>query len=956
MKDFINRIKNIINGKKTIEILKIITKSFFLCTGSIISIMGSIMQTFMSFLFTTFVCLAIIGILFYAKIKPDIDDCQRIAYDTLAKMKESDFVKGMDTSIYDKDNNLIGFIDAGNYEYVEIEKIGANIQNAYIAQEDKRFKEHNGVDWISTSRAMLALIKNKGEITQGGSTITQQVIKNTYLTQEKSFKRKLIEIILAPKLEMKFSKTKIMEYYCNTNYYGNRCYGIEAASQYYFDKSASALSISEAAMLAGVSNSPTTYDPVKAYDKSIEKRDEIIRNMYQNGFITEEEKNIALKDRPEIVEKEDGETFETYTSSYAIHCAAQELMKQNGFSFQYTFNDKESYDNYMSMYETEYNKQIDQIRTGGYKIYTSIDPLIQNTLQEKIDDGLKKFNDLQDNGKYAMQGAGAIADNKTGYVVAIVGGRGTDDGFNRAYLSARQPGSAIKPLIDYGPAFDTGEYYPSKIMTDKPIEDGPKNSGGSYRGNITIREALNRSINTIAWQLLNEVGINNGLDYLGKMEFQKITYIDNNVPALSIGGFTNGVRVVDMVKGYQTIANGGTYNDNTCVVKICDSNDNLIFENRTRTKQIYSEDTAYMLTDVLKGTINKPYGTGHGLALKHNIPAAGKTGTTNNNKDTWFCGYTPQYTAAIWSGYDIPRPMPGVFGSTYSGKIWKNVMDAIHEGLPVEDWAVPSTIYTSFYDPNTGRSTSKDTGLTDIFSKSGDIKSEELANKKLQEELEEEARIRVEEYENSTISGPEETYSIEQDFNELNTLISNVENSNLRKELHERVYNKYQQMLALKEDMSYEIALYEARKKEEEQQTKLEEESAAEEERLEFIRQEREQKVLAEIEKLEQMEYYPKDPIDFTTLNAELELLMDYDSYPEYKKRLENAINKVKSLPSYSMYQKLQQEKAEQDRIAEEERKNTEKSYLESIEDDLNKRITQEIPRNMHTGPGYVDQ
>ena len=234
-------------------------------------------KTLIAFITISFICGCFIAGAIYIKMKPDLDSCMEIAYDKLSSMKESDFYKPMDTFIYDKDGNTIGIINAGHFEYVGIEDISLNLQNAYISQEDKRFKEHCGVDLISTARAGLALIKNKGAITQGGSTITQQVVKNTYLTQEQSFKRKLIEFMLAPRLEAKYSKPKIMEFYCNTNYYGNGCYGVQAASQFYFGKDAKHLSIAESALLAGLSNSPSAYNPVDHPEKAKEKRDSIIR-------------------------------------------------------------------------------------------------------------------------------------------------------------------------------------------------------------------------------------------------------------------------------------------------------------------------------------------------------------------------------------------------------------------------------------------------------------------------------------------------------------------------------------------------------------------------------------------------------------------------------------------------------------------------------------------------------
>ena len=290
--------------------------------------------------------------------------------------------------------------------------------------------------------------------------------------------------------------------------------------------------------------------------------------MNEVGYLSNEDYEKAVSSPLKIVQKETEGTDENYQSSYAIHCAALELMKMDGFEFQYTFDNKEDYTLYSERYTAAYSEQSDRIRAGGFQIYTSLDSGLQAVLQTQIDASLSGFTELQENGKFALQGAGVIVDNKTNYVTAIVGGRGADDPFNRAYLSARQPGSTIKPLIDYGPAFDTGEYYPTRMVNDHKWEKGPSNSGRRYFGNVTVREALNRSLNTVAWQILEDIGIDFGLSYLGEMEFQKLSYVDNQVPSLSIGGFTNGVRVVDMAKGYSTLANGGVYNDRTCIVKI----------------------------------------------------------------------------------------------------------------------------------------------------------------------------------------------------------------------------------------------------------------------------------------------------------------------------------------------------------------------------------------------------
>ncbi len=790
--------------KKVCAVLYQLWKGLLTLICSLFGILGALFKAFLTVLTVSFILCLCAGVFLFIKVKPELDHCREIAYDTLATTDRSDFSMLSDTIIYDKDGNQIGLINAGHYEYVDISHISMNIQNAYIAQEDRRFKSHSGVDWIATFRAGLALVKHGGAITQGGSTITQQVIKNTYLTQEQTFTRKIVEILLAPELEKKYSKADIMEFYCNTNFYGHQCYGIQAASRYYFGKDAADLDVHEAAVLVGISNSPSAYDPVRHPEASLTKRNDVLKSMYEVGYLDKEEYQEYTSQPLSIVQETQEGTDESYRTSYAIHCAALTLMKLDGFEFQYTFEDKDDYDAYMARYDEAYSQKTDSIRAGGYQIYTSLDAALQDELQEAIDLGLSSYTELQENGKYALQGAGVIVDNQTNYVVAIVGGRGTEDQFNRAYLSARQPGSTIKPLIDYGPAFDTGEYYPSRIVNDHKWEDGPSNSGGSYHGNVTIREALNRSLNTVAWQVLEDIGVNTGLSYLGAMEFQRISYIDNGIPSLSIGGFTNGTRVVDMAKGYSTLANYGVYNDRTCIVKIVHEHEgDLTRDLKASTRQVYLEDSAFMLTDVLKGTMTAPYGTGRGLALDGGMPCAGKTGTTNSNKDTWFCGYTRYYTTAIWVGYDIPRAMPGVFGSTYAGRIWKKVMDQIHTGLEPWDWEVPVTVEER-RDPTNG--------ITDYFSITADLRAQQAEYEKEQKEMLADLKTSLTAFENHPLSTAEDGYWIQQTYQSMKAQIALLDESDDRIELSQRIEERYEELRPKLETMQTEIDAYAAQK------------------------------------------------------------------------------------------------------------------------------------------------
>ena len=875
--------------------------SFFV---SLFGILRWLFQSILHLLTCGLILCVLIGLLIYAKVRPELDHCREVAYDKLAQMQRQDFHMLSDTEIYDKNDQLIGLINAGHYEYVPISQISMNLQNAYIAQEDRRFKSHTGVDWIATFRAGLALIKNRGEITQGGSTITQQVVKNTYLTQEQSFTRKIVEILLAPEIEKKYSKADIMEFYCNTNFYGNHCYGVEAASRYYFGKDASDLESYEAAVLVGISNSPTAYNPVRNPEASLKKRNDVLHSMLEVGYLSEDAYESAISQPLSIVQEEGEGSNENYMSSYAIHCAALALMKLDNFQFQYIFKDKSDYDTYMENYQATYTEKADDIRTGGYRIYTTLDQDLQTALQSQLDNVLSPYTELQDNGKYALQGAGVIVDNMTNSVVAVVGGRGTEDVYNRAYLSARQPGSTIKPLIDYAPAFDTGEYYPARLVNDHKWENGPSNSGGSYYGNVSVREALNRSLNTVAWQILTDIGVDYGLNYLGEMEFQKLTYIDNGVPSLSIGGFTNGVRVVDMAKAYSTLANGGVYNDQTCIRRIDHEHNGELTKNlKAHSQVVYQQDSAYMLTDILKGTLTEAYGTGYGLALENDMPAAGKTGTTNSSKDTWFCGYTRYYTTAIWVGYDTPRAMPGIYGKTYAGKIWKQVMDQIHEGKKPLDWEQPATVEMT---------TDSKSGITDLFSATLHERAEQSLHDKEQRKLEEDLETAVTAFEDKTIETVEDTYWVKEQYQSIISKLNLMDGSDKRTELLERMTKRNEEFAPIISEMQDTITLYEAQKAKEkaEAQKKAEEDDITARKNQEI--QTRKNTFLSALRDVENLEYQSSDA-ESLVQNAinKLSLVETYEEAASYKERLQKAIDRIATLPTESEWQAAKQAEEE---------------------------------------------
>ena len=452
----------------------------------------------------------ITGGILYAKLLPMYEDASAQAYEKLSNLNENSFHMFSNTVIYDTNGKKIGEIDSGSYKYVKINKISHYIQNGYIATEDKKFMQHGGVDLQSIFRAGVSLVSHDGEIRQGGSTITQQVIKNNLLSQKQTFSRKMTEVLLAPALERKFNKADIMEFYCNSNYYGNRCYGVETASRFYFGCSAKDVTLAQAAMLCGISNSPNNYNPIASMKLAKEKQKQVLTHMLEQNYITEKEFDKAQKEEITIVGLDTKASSENYMVSYAIDCAAIQLMRQNDFPFHYTFKTQKEQKAYNKKYSAEYRKRSAEIRAGGYQLYTSLNPKLQKKLQDSVSKNLATFTEKdKKTKKYALQSAAMCIDNETQFVVAVVGGRTKNDQYNRAFLSKRQPGSTIKPLLDYAPAIDNGIINGSTVYRDEKVywDDSnkesysPSNSGGGYRGNVSVREALARSINTVAFQV-----------------------------------------------------------------------------------------------------------------------------------------------------------------------------------------------------------------------------------------------------------------------------------------------------------------------------------------------------------------------------------------------------------------------------------------------------------------------
>ncbi|MCI8893860.1 MAG: PBP1A family penicillin-binding protein [Lachnospiraceae bacterium] len=619
------------------------------------------------------------GLLFYffGGYGEKISAMQKEAREFAAASTEQTF-RAVETSlVYDDNGQLISTLKGEkDVYYLEYEEIPEYTKAAIVSIEDKKFYSHPGFDLKAIFRAAKALLEN-GEVTQGGSTITQQLARTIFLTQDRTWERKVEEIFLAVELERKYSKRDILEFYLNNIYFGNGYYGIQAASKGYFGKEVKELTLSQQAFLCAIPNRPNYYDPLEHMDHTLQRRDRILEQMSKDGKITEVTCHAAQQE--EIVLQQTVRNKHDYVETYIYYCATRVLMEQQGFVFRTEFVDELDREEYQQAYEELYGSCQASLYQKGYRIYTSIDMEMQTELQEAVDGVLAGYTETNEEGVYTLQGSAVCIDNHNGMVKAIVGGR--DQGLpgytlNRAYQSFRQPGSAVKPLIVYTPALERG-YHPDSVVVDEAIEEGPQNADGYYGGEMTLRFAVEKSKNTIAWKLLEELTPEVGLQYLRNMNFAKLSPDDLRLPS-ALGGFTTGVSAVEMASAYSAIENDGLYRRPGCVKYITDAEGNMLYEAEPLETRIYDQNAARMMTDMLKGVLVT--GTGKGLALT-SMSCAGKTGTTNDNKDGWFVGYTPYYTTSVWVGYDMPKELPGLSGSTYPGLIWNHFMETIHQGL-----------------------------------------------------------------------------------------------------------------------------------------------------------------------------------------------------------------------------------------------------------------------------------
>lgn len=671
----------------------------------------------------------------------------------------------LSTVLDNQGNETATLVASGsNRVYVTIDEIPLDLQHAFVAIEDARFYEHNGIDITGIVRAGITGITS-GRFSQGASTITQQLLKNnvfTDWTSESSFadkmERKIQEQYLAIQLEKVEDKDWILENYLNTINLGQNTLGVQAASQRYFNKDVSELTLSECAVIAGITQNPSRYNPVSNPDANAERRTKVLNNMLDQGYIDQAAYDTAMADnvydRIQIV---DSETASDNINSYFVDALTEQviddLMEVKGYTETQAY--KALYEGGLTIYSTQ-DPSIQQIcdeevnnadnygsetkyscsyrltiqkADGTYQNYSEQTMLsyyqsknskynIDFDSKEAVDAAIEQYKaDIMEDGDtivpngesitYTMQPQASmtVIDQSTGEIKAIVGGRGdktANKTLNRATDTKRQPGSTFKILSAYAPALDIGGMTLASVQDDAPYtysnaaHTPVNNYDKSYRGFTTIREGITYSINIVAVKTLTDIGVDIGYEYLQNFGFSTLCDSDRT-QALALGGITNGVTNLELTAAYATIANGGTYTKPRFYTKILDHDGNVLIDNTPQTHTVLKETTAWLLTNAMEDVLTN--GTGR-PAHFNGMPQAGKSGTTSSDRDALFAGYTPYYTCVVWGGYDDNAELSY---TTYPKTLWKSVMGRIHENLDYKDFDKPDGITTATVCKKSGK-------------------------------------------------------------------------------------------------------------------------------------------------------------------------------------------------------------------------------------------------------------
>ncbi|WP_211229970.1 transglycosylase domain-containing protein [Desulfovirgula thermocuniculi] len=548
------------------------------------------------------------------------------------------------STLFAADGTPFATLGQGTFIPVRPKEIPHVVKEAFVAAEDKRFYQHHGIDVTGILRATWYNLLNR-KIVQGGSTITQQLAKNAFLSPSRTFKRKIQEVFLAIQLERHYAKDEILTFYLNRIYFGEGAWGIGTAAKTYFDKRVEDLTLAEAALLAGLVRAPSYYNPFENPEGALARRNTVLKQMEECGFST-----------PEQVAK----------------AQAEPLNLKRGMIYKPEYPYPNFVDYVIATVEERFGESV--LFRGGLKIYTTLDIKAQQVAEAAMKNpGFFPASIRDSRGLLQPQAAVVLLDPNTGAIRAMVGERNhvVSRQYNRAYQAYRLPGSAIKPILDYAPAIEYLGMTPDSVVVDEPVRFGsyePKNYDGRYRGPVTLRDALAHSINVVAVKLLHTVGLERAAAFARSLGIEVDPAEDGLAAAL--GATYRGVTPLQMAAAYAAFANGGYYVKPYAVTRIVAPDGSVLAEYHPELRRAMKTKTAESIASMLKSAVQ--YGTGTKAQIDN--LAAGKTGTTDQGKDLWFCGWVSQMVGVVWMGWDFPRPIPGAYGGDYCAPMWRYIM------------------------------------------------------------------------------------------------------------------------------------------------------------------------------------------------------------------------------------------------------------------------------------------
>ncbi|TSB44799.1 transglycosylase domain-containing protein [Alkalicoccobacillus porphyridii] len=573
--------------------------------------------------------------------------------------------------ILDSEGRLISEVYKDtNRIYKTFDQIPQLFKDAFVATEDRRFYEHEGYDTAGIARAFVANAQSS-ELEQGGSTITQQLVRNIYLSHDRSYQRKLSEILYSRELEKRYTKDNILELYLNSIFFGHQAYGVEAASQYYFSKSSADLSLAQVAFLTAVPNNPSFFDPVEHQERTEDRKGWVLKKMLEENYISEDEYIEASEEDIHLAIQTRTDMFPDYVT-YIRDEFRDLVAEKDGFNVSLeNATTPEAKDAIKEELDTHIQKLFDE----GIAIHTALRPLMQKQAVQSV------ISNIPDE---SIQGSLAVIDNETNRLIAITGGKGYEKfNFHRGYQDFRQPGSSIKPLLAFAPYIEETGAGPSSMVDasnkcyDRPGQEEycPPNYDGKEAGNITLNSALAHSYNTAAVNLFNRTGIDTAFSYLEPFHFKKVGGANDRVLPSALGGLHEGVSPLELTRAYTTFAHDGAYAPAYGITEVKDGAGNVLYEWETSETQVWSKATNDKMRQLLNGVIKN----GTGRSVKVSAPyVGGKTGTTNNYHEIWFVGLTDQYTAGIMIGRDQtqsgPKSIESFAKSNPHQKIFNEIM------------------------------------------------------------------------------------------------------------------------------------------------------------------------------------------------------------------------------------------------------------------------------------------